>query len=407
MRIVTKFAKIAMPTECKKLIFLNSIFQGGRLFVGAVCALYFFSFGLQAQDYALIKSVQAAVFLGLDIPLGYLMGKIGESRSLMLALCCGAMGALACMLVTNFWGFAVSEVFFALSISIWPVAFSSYAMKILENIKIEGAVEKFFHFGDSLTNLTTLICGAIGGVLFGLNKYLPYGLFFVVYTLLLLISYFYLVNMHAPSNKKDVVDLTVSNLKGALSVFPYATIIFLLQIFLQPLLHYWQPLFTEKFDSTPKEMSIIFISYSLAMSGISLVYSRLTRFSGVRSDFFVLAIALVGSLAYALIPYLNSYVVSTALFSLTFGILNLAQISSGVLVQNNLRDMNRMIITKYVSVYARLGMVISIIAIHFLFSSGHEIGALYKIYGISACLIFFVYLGVIKTRKSMEKTYVS
>ena len=98
---------IILPTECKKLILLNSLFQGGRLFVGAICVLYFLSFGLQTEDYAWIKTSQAVIFIGLDIPLGYLLNKIGEYKSLLLSLTFGIIGALGYLMSSSFFGFLI------------------------------------------------------------------------------------------------------------------------------------------------------------------------------------------------------------------------------------------------------------------------------------------------------------
>ena len=90
----SKSKLITLPAECKRLILLNALFQGGRLFVGAVCVLYFLSFGLQMEDYAWIKTTQAIVFIGLDIPLGYFLTRIGEYKSLLASIAFGIIGAL-------------------------------------------------------------------------------------------------------------------------------------------------------------------------------------------------------------------------------------------------------------------------------------------------------------------------
>ena len=154
---------IPLPSECKKLILLNALFQGGRLFVGAVCVLYFLSFGLHTEDYAWIKTAQAIVFIGLDIPLGYFLSKIGEYKSLLFSILFGCSGIWILIMHFFLW-FLISEILLALSLSTWPVAFSAYSMRILENYKTEGLIEKFFHFGDALSNLVVVICGSLGGL---------------------------------------------------------------------------------------------------------------------------------------------------------------------------------------------------------------------------------------------------
>jgi MFS family permease len=408
MWFAAKNKLVALPSECKRLIFLNALFQGGRLFVGAICVLYFLSFGLQAGDYAWIKTMQANIFIGLDIPLGYLLSRIGEYKSLLLSVAFGIIGAFGYLVFTSFFGFLVSETFLALSLSTWPVALSAYSMRILEKYKTEGLVEKFFHFGDAISNLFVVICGSLGGLLYSVNKYIPYSCFLMVYLLAALCTLFYLKDFDfVKKEKKESIKFVISNLKEMISILPFASILFLAQFFMQPLFHYWQPLFGEKFVLGSKDMSIVFICYSLTMSAVSWGYSKMTHFSYVRSSLFVLGTALIGATVYSFIAKMNNFGSSLFFFALTFGFFNLVQIAGGVLVQNRLKKENRMIITKYVSFYSRIGMIVSLIVLHWLFSNEWGTSAIYKLYGILAVLVFCCFLGRMAMQKNAEKKYVS
>lgn len=86
-----KSKSVTLPSECQRLILLNALFQGGRLFVGAVCVMYFLSFGMQTGDYAWIKTTQAILFIGLEIPLGYFLSRIGEYKALLLSVAFGVI----------------------------------------------------------------------------------------------------------------------------------------------------------------------------------------------------------------------------------------------------------------------------------------------------------------------------
>ena len=88
--------------------------------------------------------------------------------------------------------------------------------------------------------------------------------------------------------KKEKIKFTISRIKEIKSILPFVFILVLAQFFMQPLFHYWQPLFEEKFAVNSKDMSIVFISYSLAMSTISWGYSRMTHFNILRSNLFVI-----------------------------------------------------------------------------------------------------------------------
>lgn len=407
MWLLAKSKLIALPSECKKLILLNALFQGGRLFVGAVCVLYFLSFGLKSEDYAWIKTTQAMIFIGLDIPLGYLLNRIGEYKSLLLAFAFGVIGASGYLIFSSFLGFLISEIFLALSLSIWPVALSAYAMRVLGNYKIDGLVEKFFHFGDATSNLFIVICGSLGGLLYVFNKYIPYGCFLVFYLFAALLTLLHLKDIGVvKAGRKEKIDFVISNIKEISSILPFAFILFLVQFFMQPLFHYWQPLFTEKFLASSENMSIAFAGYSLAMSIISWGYSQMTYLPILRSNLFIVSAALLASVMYSLLARLNTFSSSLIFFALTFGIFNLVQIAGGVLIQNRLKKENRMIITKYISFFSRVGMIISLIFLHSLFSNGWETSKIYKFYGIFAMIIFCFYLGWMTIRKNSEMTHV-
>lgn len=398
---------IPLPTECKKLILLNALFQGGRLFVGAVCVLYFLSFDLKTEDYAWIKTAQAIVFIGLDIPLGYFLSKMGEYKSLLLSMVFGLLGALGYLLFTSFSGFLVSEILLALSLSTWPVALSAYSMRILENYKTEGLTEKFFHFGDAISNLFVVICGSLGGIFYAFNKYIPYSCFLGFYFFAFLFTLIYLKDFDVFGvTKKEKIKFMISDIKEIVPILPFALTLIFAQFFMQPLFHYWQPLFEEKFAINSQDMSIVFISYSLAMTTISWGYSRMTQFTILRSDLFIGSAALVGSLVYRLIPQFDNFSSSLIFFALSFGFFNLSQIAVGVIIQSRLKKENRMVITKYVSFFSRLGMVISLLVMHWLFANDWNTSAVYKLYGGLAILAFGLYLGWIIIQKNAEKKYV-
>jgi MFS family permease len=396
---------IQLPPECKKLILLNALFQGGRLFVGAVCVLYFLSFDLQAEDYALIKTAQAIIFIGLDIPLGYFLSRIGEYKSLLLSMIFGLLGALGYLLFTSFFGFLISEIFLALSLSTWPVALSAYSMRILEKHKTDGLMERFFHFGDAISNLFVVICGSLGGLLYAFNKYIPYTCFLIFYLFAFVFTLLYLNDSEEGGIKKKI-KFVLSDITAIKAILPFVFILILAQFFMQPLFHYWQPLFEEKFAVNSKDLSIAFVSYSIAMSLISWSYSRMTQFTILRSDIFVGSAALLGSLVYSFIARLENFSSSLIFFALTFGFFNLVQIAGGVLIQSRLRNENRMIITKYVSFYSRLGMVVSLLVLRWLFANEWSTSSVYKLYGGLAILFFCFYLGWVIVKKNMEKKYV-
>lgn len=404
MWIFSKSKLIPLPSECKKIILLNALFQGGRLYVGAICVLYFLSFGMQMQDYAWIKTIQAVIFIGLDIPLGYFLSRVGEYRSILLSLVFGVIGALGYLLFTSFLGFLLAETFLALSLSIWPVALSSYSMKLLEDHKTEGIVEKFFHLGDAVSNLFVIFCGSLGGILYAFNKYIPYSCFLIFYLIAVMFTLFYLKDFGVIERKeKGKMNFLISNIKEILPILPIASILFLIQFFMQPIFHYWQPLFIEKFAINSRDMSILFMSYSFTMSTVSWCYSKVTYLPILRSNLFVVYTALIGCVVYGCIARFDSFSSSLIFFSLSFGVFNLLQIALGVMIQNKLKREDRMIITKYVSFYSRIGMIVSLGVLHLLFINGYGASDVYILYGELGIIAFCLYLGWIVIQKGGEK----
>ncbi|MBX9703252.1 MAG: MFS transporter, partial [Silvanigrellaceae bacterium] len=382
------------------------LFDGGRLFVGAMGVLYFLSFGLQTEDYAWIKTTQALVFIGLDIPLGYFLNKLGEYKSMLLSLFFGIIGSLGYLLWTSFHGFLISEVFLALSLSTWPIALSAYSMRILEEYKTTGLVEKFFHLGDSISNVFVLVCGALGGLLYAYNKSIPYSCFLISYLFAMGFAVFYLKNIAVQKTEKGkLFPLIFSNLKEIKPVLSVVLILFLAQFLMQPLFHYWQPLFREKFNASSEEMSLIFIAYSLSMSTVSWSYSHFTHLSRLRSNVFIVFAAISGGMIYSLISQASSFHYALIFFALTFAIFNLVQIASSVLIQHKLNPTNRMILTKYVSFISRIGMILSLLLLHQLFANEWSTAQIYVCYGVLAILSFSFYLiGVYIQKKETEKT---
>lgn len=198
----------------------------------------------------------------------------------------------------------------------------------------------------------------------------------------------------------------ISDIKEIKPILPFALILILAHFFMQLFFHYWQPLFKEKFSVDSKDMSIVFVSYSLAMSTISWGYSRMTQFSILRSNLFVSIAALLGSLFYSFIAKLDSFNSSLIFFALSFGFFNLSQIAAGVLIQGRLKNENRMIVSKYVSFFSRVGMVASLLVMHWLFANHWNTSEVYKLYGGMTMLAFCLYLGWIIVQKNAEKEYV-
>lgn len=369
-----------MPNHLKLLIALHTLFQAGRLFTGAICVLYFMSFGGSAADYAWIKSTQAAVFIVSDVPLGHLMQRIGERKAMLTSVLFGLMGCTGYLLSTTLSAFLISEISLALSISIWPVAFTSYSMHHLQKLDQPGLAEVFFHKGDSISNLGVLATGVLGGFLYKLDKTLPYYSFLGFYAVLLMLA---AAKLSSPQPSHEEPEDATTNIPELLKrSYPYVSVAVLSQFLMQPLFHYWQPFFLERFNIDSVNMSAVFVSYSLAMSSISYLYAKLSKYAFMRSDSCLIGLVAVSSLLYLLISHTSCYASSVIIFSLLYGMMNLTRVSSSVSLQHHIPKEERMIATKWVSFIARLGMSMSLLTITFLIRDQGQVESLYHTYGI-------------------------
>lgn len=206
--------------------------------------------------------------------------------------------------------------------------------------------------------------------------------------------------------RRDSIMNMISSFKEMRIVIPYVLLLFFMQFLMQPLFHYWQPLFGEKFSLNSNEMSVVFIGYSVSMSSVSWGYSRLTHLESMRSDFFIFSAALIASLGYSMIARVTTFNSALLFFAISFGVFNLIQISLGVIVQKKIHNENRMMVSKCISFCSRIGMIISLVMLHLLFSSNWETSDVYKLYGILSTLGFCCCWVWIMIRKNMENKYV-
>ena len=128
---------------------LDGFFQGGRLIVGATSVTYLLSQNLSFAQIAQLKSIQAIVFLFLDVPAGIFADSHGRKKSLLVSV---ITAIFSFFLYFNGAGafsiFVVAEIFAAVSICFWSGAYEAYT---LEKVKLEGhpkLIDQFFHFNQ-------------------------------------------------------------------------------------------------------------------------------------------------------------------------------------------------------------------------------------------------------------------
>ena len=158
-----------------KYYIASALFSASRMGIGATTVIYMLSKGVSLGDVAIIKIVQAVVIFFTEVPSGIVADKWGRKLSIQISCICAIFGFLSFILVPNFIGFSIAEVFNALTISFWSGAFESLAVDNTKADKREsGFIQYFFHKINKYGALAIMMAGLIGGWLGESNLIYPF-----------------------------------------------------------------------------------------------------------------------------------------------------------------------------------------------------------------------------------------
>jgi MFS family permease len=265
--------------------------------IGATTVIYMLNCGISLADVALIKIVQAVVIFFAEVPTGIIADRWGRKLSMQLACISAVFGFLSFVLIPNFLGFTIAEIFNALTISFWSGAFESLAVDNTKADKKEpGFIQYFFHKINKYAALAVMIAGLVGGLLGDIDLVYP----FYLSTFLMLLSLIF-ISIQIPELKaKTVTTVKTKKLTNKLNLFckhikndtlnafrfsfssetikKYFIIQVAIQFAMQPVLQYWQPYFEETSEIvTAKTLGAIFFCYVLVQSMSSWLLSTLYK----------------------------------------------------------------------------------------------------------------------------------
>jgi len=103
-----------------------------RMLIGAFSVIYLISTGVSVYQIGLLKSLQAAVIVFIDIPLSYVSDKYSRKFSIGLSIFFAAIWLLLTGLGHDFTDFLIAEFFNALSLGLMSGAFSSYLIDVAQ-----------------------------------------------------------------------------------------------------------------------------------------------------------------------------------------------------------------------------------------------------------------------------------
>jgi MFS family permease len=152
-----------------KLLLIDGLFEGGRMFTGATSVAYLLQSGLSLKNIALLKSIQALVVIVAELPTGIMADALGRRLSLFLSIILSIIGFSLFFLGTHLNTFIIAEVLTALALCLWSGAFEAFA---IDKVNLsDKTMDEFFHKNSTINSSLVLIFGLLGGWLgaHGLN----------------------------------------------------------------------------------------------------------------------------------------------------------------------------------------------------------------------------------------------
>lgn len=375
---------------------LDALFEGGRMFVGAISTAYLIGRGLSLADVAMIKSLQAFVFIFAELPTGLVADIRGHRWSLMCALVSAILGFGFYALGTSLPHFLLAEALTALSLCFWSGAYEAFS---IDGAHLEGeksALDRFFHMNQALNQIAVLGCGFAGGWLATGNMASPYLAAIVLLALaLVVVSRMKSGGEGAHAAKPRVTMLaqlkaSLAAARGVPSLKWLLVASVLVQAFVQPLLHFWQPFFQDQ-GFSEKTLGAIFSSYCATSVVVGLVMARLSKFEKLRTPTFTKILFGAAALAFVSMAATRGFA-SIALFCITQGLLTAARTSLGSRLNENLSGTTRASVLSLNSLISRFGMIASLSVISLASGLGTtglmRAYALGSVFAVAAVVIF-------------------
>jgi len=408
---------ISESKHLRKFLVIDSLFEGGRMFVGATSVTYLLSIGISFKEIAALKSIQAFVLIFGEVPTGILADSFGRKLSLILSGICAICGFLVYYFSSTFAYFGLAETLTALSLCFWSGAYESCAIDTAKLEHTEGSLNRFFHLNMSCNSASVMVAGLIGGYigLQGIN--LPYlGAVFCYLLMLGLIAtlpseighdgpagltyglWFAKIKTHSVAAVKEGL------LHPVLLPFFLANIG--IQFLIQPILHYWQPLFQAISPSISSgQQGWIFSAYCGTTSIFAFIYSKFSNKPFVKSPFTVALLFSVFSLLYFILPHVDHLIIGIVVFCVLQGFLSLCRTSLSIKMNEVIDSKSRSSILSTLSLISRLGMMgaLAVIARIVNKDESSSIIHLFKLFGgMSFILIILLMLGMRYSKRNNE-----
>ncbi|WP_437550371.1 MFS transporter [Sorangium sp. So ce367] len=404
----------APPPRMGRFLALDMLFEGGRMFVGATSVLYLLSRGFQLQDIATLKSVQAAVILVGEFPTGLVADVVGRRLSLALALLLGGAGFLLFFTCDTWAWFCVAECLTALSLCFWSGCYEAYAIDSSGLASSPQHLDRFFYLNQTCNSVAVMAFGFAGGLIAARGVGLPYlgaaltfgaAMAWLVFALPRDVQGSRVAAEHTPLR----VHLRNAFADGILrpAVLPLFLASLLVQLVIQPILHYWQPLFQELDPSVETTaLGTTFIAYAGASAVFGSVYAAIAKRAWVRSASFMLTLFMSFSVLYMLVGQMRAWLPALVVFCLLQGSLASVRSFLSARINERITSSSRASVLSSLSLFSRVGMMGALAIIHWQLSGrdGERLSVvnLYNLFStvsIGLCVLMVIFLLVVKNDK--------
>lgn len=399
--------KTPLPKNCKKLAAVSCLFEGGRVAIEPIAALYLFSFGLSVGDYAAVKATSIAVFFLLDIPLAFVLNQLGERKSVFLAIGFASIGAVGYMLSNTLPFFCLSEGFLALSISIFNPSSASLSIRVCENSGVKGMDGRYFHLLGSLISVVVFAAGVLGGCLFTLNRHFPFVLYFFINFLAAAI--FSKLSVEEEIGDRRIIP-KISR-KALMKLAPFAPIAMVLYAITDPLALYWQPMLVQNFDAQSSMTTAFYATYCGVYSIAAFVISKMIARQQIESSQILMTLPFLGAIFYCLFPSTNDPSFIFFAFAVCWACAEITITTISLEIRRLMPTDQRLFLGKIMSLFFRMGSVLAIGSSKFLIGSGWAVDQLLSFYGVFSLVLatpfsmYFLYKTLKKRQSHLSATF--
>lgn len=353
------------PSIKRKLLVLDSLFEGGRMFVGATSVTYLIKNGMSLPDIALLKNIQSITIIAGEVPTGLISDRYGHKKSLLLGLIATIAGCLLYFSQDFLFSYIVAEILAALGLCFWSGAFEAYSIESCRLTESKGAIDQFFHVNKSINSLSVLIFGGLGGWIGSQNLSWPYLAAAITLSVAaLILTGISSTHVTKHEHRKVTFIQDIENqwitLKNASIKSPLLRPFFLIsigiQFIIQPTLHFWQPFFYGLSNTLkPQDLGFIFSAYCGTIFLMSLAFSQFSKKLRIGNTASGLMIYTAFTCLFVVISWTQSFSAAVLIFCLMQGFLTISRTMLGIRFAELIPSEARASIFSLLSLISRFG----------------------------------------------------